>query len=85
MSLTMSLLLSYQAIIELGLALVVLLALSSSLRTRHGFPFPPGPPAEFLFGHTRIMPRENVAETYAKWGREYGTSNVVEGNLPSTG
>jgi hypothetical protein len=35
-------------------------------------PLPPGPPAEFLIGHLRVVPKEGTAEAYARWGREYG-------------
>lgn len=70
----MLLLLSYRAIVELGLALILVTVLVQFLRRRDGLPLPPGPPAEFLLGHTRVMPRENAAETYAKWGKEYSMS-----------
>ena len=33
---------------------------------------PPGPPEDWLFRHTRKIPSENVAETYAAWSEELG-------------
>jgi hypothetical protein len=40
-------------------------------------PFPPGPRAEFLLGHLRVVPKENTAETYARWGREHSESSFL--------
>ena len=34
-------------------------------------PLPPGPPSEFLLGHTRVIPQENAAKVYSKWSKEY--------------
>lgn len=68
---------SYRVIVELGLAFVLVIVLVQFLRRRDGLPLPPGPPSEFLLGHARVMPRENVAETYAKWGKEYSTSTAL--------
>ncbi|KAM0239281.1 hypothetical protein ACHAPO_003252 [Fusarium lateritium] len=34
-------------------------------------PLPPGPPSEFLLGHTRIIPKENAAKVYSRWSKEY--------------
>lgn len=34
-------------------------------------PLPPGPPSEFLLGHTRVIPKENAAEVYSRWAKEY--------------
>ncbi|KAF4975815.1 hypothetical protein FZEAL_7434 [Fusarium zealandicum] len=45
-------------------------------RSQPSLPLPPGPPAEFLLGHARVVPKENTAATYAKWSREYN-SDVI--------
>jgi hypothetical protein len=42
--------------------------------SKQRLPFPPGPPGEFLLGHLRVIPKENTAETYARWGKEYSSS-----------
>ncbi|KAF7550038.1 hypothetical protein G7046_g8144 [Stylonectria norvegica] len=62
---------------ELGLGLIVAVAVVICWQPRNKkLPLPPGPPGEFLLGHTRVMPRENVAETYAKWSKQYN-SDVI--------
>jgi hypothetical protein len=38
---------------------------------RHGAPLPPGPPAEFLIGHYRIVPTDASFKAYAEWGKQY--------------
>jgi hypothetical protein len=40
-------------------------------------PLPPGPPGEFLIGHVRVIPKDGTAETYARWGREYGAFSFL--------
>jgi hypothetical protein len=37
-------------------------------------PLPPGPPSEFLLGHTRIIPKENAGKVYSRWSKEYSES-----------
>ncbi|KAF4472748.1 cytochrome P450 [Fusarium albosuccineum] len=48
-------------------------------RTQPTLPLPPGPPAEFLLGHARVIPKENTAAAYARWSREYN-SDVIHVN-----
>lgn len=45
---------------------------------------PPGPPGEFLLGHLRIIPKENTAQKYAEWGKQYGQSPAVWRDPPAT-
>jgi hypothetical protein len=35
-------------------------------------PYPPGPPAEPIIGHTRKLPPENLAERYHQLAQVYG-------------
>jgi hypothetical protein len=61
-----------KALIELAIVLAVMWFALVHRRTQPTLPLPPGPPAEFLLGHTRLIPKENTAATYARWAREYG-------------
>ncbi|KKK13960.1 hypothetical protein ARAM_000202 [Aspergillus rambellii] len=36
-------------------------------------PFPPGPPAEPILGHLRIIPHNHPEYQYARWSREYNS------------
>lgn len=36
-------------------------------------PLPPGPPAEPLIGHFRLIPQNNQEMAFYKWGKIYGT------------
>lgn len=38
-----------------------------------GLPLPPGPPAEPILGHLRVVPTDHPEYAYTKWGKEYGT------------
>ncbi|CAM1511432.1 Fc.00g089450.m01.CDS01 [Cosmosporella sp. VM-42] len=72
----MGLLLWGKVLAQLGVVLVVVLLISRCFTGQNRLPLPPGPPGEFLLGHTRIMPRERASETYAAWSREYN-SDVI--------
>ncbi|EKJ73242.1 hypothetical protein FPSE_06507 [Fusarium pseudograminearum CS3096] len=39
-------------------------------------PLPPGPPSEFLLGHTRVIPKENAAKVYSRWAKEYNSDII---------
>ncbi|KAH6965879.1 cytochrome P450 [Fusarium venenatum] len=39
-------------------------------------PLPPGPPSEFLLGHTRVIPKENAAKVYSRWSKEYNSDII---------
>jgi membrane-associated phospholipid phosphatase len=56
--------------LTLAIATVLLLAWAH-WRSQPTLPSPPGPPSEFLLGHSRVIPKENAAAVYAKWSREY--------------
>lgn len=54
---------------------IVLFALAARLvtRKRSNLPLPPGPPADPLLGHLRIIPDpETRAETFHEWSKQYG-------------
>ena len=40
----------------------------------NGLRLPPGPPAEPLLGHIRVIPQENAERAYFRWSKEYGES-----------
>ncbi|OKL56409.1 hypothetical protein UA08_08055 [Talaromyces atroroseus] len=44
------------------------------------YPLPPGPPAEPIFGHARLIPTTRPEVTYAKWTKDYN-SDVLYLNL----
>ncbi|KAH8116042.1 cytochrome P450 [Phellopilus nigrolimitatus] len=54
-----------------GLALFVVLRKICRTNERTGH-LPPGPPADFIIGHARKLPRESAWKTYAEWGKSYG-------------
>ncbi|KAJ4270013.1 hypothetical protein NW762_001686 [Fusarium torreyae] len=62
-----------------GLALAFTISLLFGFvhwRSRPALPLPPGPPAEFLLGHTRIIPKQNASAVYAQWSKDYD-SDVI--------
>ncbi|KAL2691695.1 hypothetical protein Neosp_002084 [[Neocosmospora] mangrovei] len=65
-----------KALIELAIVLAVVWFALVHWRTQPTLPLPPGPPAEFLLGHTRLIPKENTAATYARWSREYDSDII---------
>ncbi|KAF4426108.1 O-methylsterigmatocystin oxidoreductase [Fusarium acutatum] len=61
-----------QALSGLTLAIATILLLAwAHWRSQPTLPLPPGPPSEFLLGHSRVIPKENAAAVYAKWSKEY--------------
>ncbi|RSL42374.1 hypothetical protein CEP53_012230, partial [Fusarium sp. AF-6] len=65
-----------KALLELAIVLAVMWFLLVHWRAQPTLPLPPGPPAEFLLGHARLIPKENTAATYAKWAREYDSDII---------
>ncbi|KAI0768442.1 cytochrome P450 [Irpex lacteus] len=62
---------------------IVFCALAARLvtRKRSNLPLPPGPPADPLLGHLRIIPDpETRAETFHEWSKQYG--DVLSLKLP---
>lgn len=47
-----------------------LLPLYKNLSRRQGLPLPPGPPAEPLLGHLRVIPADHPEYFYTQWGKE---------------
>ena len=56
--------------------LVFLLYLIQPPRGTSALPLPPGPPAEPILGHLRIVPTDSPEYTYAKWAKQY-KSDVI--------
>ncbi|CVK99546.1 related to cytochrome p450 [Fusarium mangiferae] len=66
-----------QALSGLTLAIATILLLAwAHWRSQHTLPLPPGPPSEFLLGHSRVIPKENAAAVYAKWSKEYNSDII---------
>ncbi|KAH7222174.1 cytochrome P450 [Fusarium oxysporum] len=66
-----------QALSGLTLAIATILLLAwAHWRSRPTLPLPPGPPSEFLLGHSRVIPKENAAAVYAKWSKEYNSDII---------
>ncbi|KAM5378725.1 hypothetical protein ACJZ2D_004361 [Fusarium nematophilum] len=61
---------------ELVFVFVVMILAVLHWRNQHTLPLPPGPPAEFLLGHARIIPKENTAAAYANWSKEYNSDII---------
>jgi hypothetical protein len=57
-------------LIALIISSAVLWATLSSKRHPH----PPGPPAEPIIGHIRIIPQEKMGEKFLEWAHTYGES-----------
>ncbi|KAI6083515.1 putative cytochrome P450 oxidoreductase [Hypoxylon rubiginosum] len=54
-------------------AILILPLLYHRFRRRGGLPLPPGPPAEPILGHLRVVPTEHPEFAYTRWGKEYNT------------
>ncbi|KPM38746.1 hypothetical protein AK830_g7818 [Neonectria ditissima] len=61
----------FKAMVELGIIVFIVMLFITHWRTKHTLPLPPGPPGEFLLGHTRMIPKDNTAAVYARWSKEY--------------
>ena len=55
-----------------GLLIVIILAIWF-IRSRKTPNLPPGPPANPILGHLRIMPTTNHGDVFHKWAKIYGT------------
>lgn len=42
-----------------------------SAQPKFPLPLPPGPPAEAVFGHVRLIPADRPEVQYANWSKEY--------------
>jgi hypothetical protein len=64
------------------LSLTCLVVWINSLRvSKKPLPLPPGPPAEPLIGHLRLIPPDNQETLFYKWGKLYGKIYLT---VPST-
>jgi hypothetical protein len=67
----------------MALALILLAALSLAFLVawfnrdlKKSLPLPPGPPAEPLIGHLRLIPPDNQELLFYKWGKVYGNHDI---------
>ncbi|KAK7041426.1 hypothetical protein VNI00_009292 [Paramarasmius palmivorus] len=51
---------------------VVVFAAVRLISYRRKFPLPPGPRADPILGHTRLLPAQHQAETFHEWAKTYG-------------
>jgi hypothetical protein len=61
----------------LVVAAVIVVVAKVNFRTAKGVPFPPGPPAEPLIGHARLIPQDGQAEFYHELRKTYGKLSSV--------
>ncbi|KAG5650147.1 hypothetical protein H0H81_000539 [Sphagnurus paluster] len=47
-----------------------------TIRSKKHPPLPPGPPAEPIIGHLRVIPSENQESVFHEWGKVYGASII---------
>ncbi|KAI0267115.1 cytochrome P450 [Gloeopeniophorella convolvens] len=71
----MSVSLSWTNVVAALLVIVLLWKLS---KKRPALPLPPGPKGWPVIGNLLDLPRENAAETFTKWGEQYGPMVYVE-------
>jgi hypothetical protein len=64
--------------ILLGLLVIAAVAwrLGTARSSSTSAPLPPGPPADPIIGHVRIVPASRPEIAYQKWAKEY-KSNVI--------
>ncbi|KAG8669197.1 hypothetical protein FPOAC1_008585 [Fusarium poae] len=67
---------SFAHILGPALFLVGLLSFWAHKHFQPTLPLPPGPPSEFLLGHTRVIPKENAAKVYSRWSKEYNSDII---------
>ncbi|KAK7431465.1 hypothetical protein QQZ08_001955 [Neonectria magnoliae] len=62
--------------VELSIIVFIAMLLLTHLWKKPSLPLPPGPPGEFLLGHTRLIPKDNTAAVYARWSKEYDSDII---------
>lgn len=55
-----------------GILLAVALRLYLTPKRKNKLPLPPGPPADPLIGHARIIPVRKGEEIFHEWAQVYG-------------
>ncbi|KAL2208559.1 putative cytochrome P450 oxidoreductase [Sarocladium strictum] len=68
----------YMAILAAVVAVSVLCY--RKLQKPNGLPLPPGPPAEPLLGHLRVIPVDHPEYDYTRWGKQYD-SDILHFNV----
>ena len=53
-------------------AALLLYVLQRRIRKSNKIPYPPGPKADPIIGHARVMPLEYQWYTFADWGKKFG-------------
>jgi hypothetical protein len=65
-------------LILVALFLCAVVLLRRARRNKSGMRYPPGPPADPIIGHLRIMPRKEEHETFHRWSQQYGDVMYLE-------
>ena len=63
-------------------AVVVVIIANLKFRTANDLSLPPGPPAEPLIGHSRLLPRTHQAEFYHEMRKSYGNYSSLSEPIP---
>ena len=53
-------------------AALFLYVVQKKIRSTKKVPYPPGPKADPIIGHARVMPLEYQWYTFADWGKKFG-------------
>ncbi|KAH7149967.1 cytochrome P450 [Dactylonectria estremocensis] len=65
-----------KVLVELAIISLIAMVAVTHWRSKPTLPLPPGPPGEFLLGHTRVIPKDNTAAAYARWSKEYNSDII---------
>lgn len=58
-------------------AALLLYAMRKKMKKSQSVRYPPGPPADPIIGHARVMPLEYQWYTFAEWGRKFGLYRLI--------
>ncbi|KAL2828677.1 cytochrome P450 [Aspergillus cavernicola] len=71
-----------RALIALLLLAITVGAVYIKQTNKRGLPFPPGPPANPIWGHLRVIPKDHPEHQFVEWGKTYN-SDILYFNVLS--